>query len=81
MCPSICLIPRRETSFTMDLAKMLAKIKLIESLHDDNFYSIREARTGLFSMPANLNRGRADWVINPAADADKTVDSTCRSIL
>ncbi len=27
----------RETSFTMDLAKMLAKIELIESLHDDDF--------------------------------------------
>jgi hypothetical protein len=48
----------RETSFTMDLAKMLAKIELIESLHDDNFYSIREVRTGLFSMPANLNKGK-----------------------
>ncbi len=48
----------RETSFTMDLAKMLAKIELIESLHDDNFYSIRESRTGLFSMPANLNKGK-----------------------
>jgi hypothetical protein len=48
----------RETSFTMDLAKMLAKIELIESLHDDNFYSIREARTGLFSMPANLNKSK-----------------------
>jgi hypothetical protein len=47
-----------ETSFTMDLAKMLAKIKLIESLHDDNFSSIREARTGLFSMPASLNEGK-----------------------
>lgn len=48
----------RETSFTMDLAKMLAKIELIESLHDDNFYSIRETRTGLFSMPANFNKGK-----------------------
>ena len=48
----------RETSFTMDLAKMLAKIELIESLHDDDFYSIRQSRTGLFSMPANFNRGK-----------------------
>ena len=47
-----------ETSFKMDLAKMLAKIELIESLHDDNFYSIRETRTGLFSMPANFNKGK-----------------------
>jgi hypothetical protein len=48
----------RETSFTMDLAKMLAKIELIESLHDNDFYSIRQSRTGLFSMPANFNRGK-----------------------
>ena len=48
----------RETSFTMGLAKMLAKIELIESLHDDDFYSIRETRTGLFSMPANFNKGK-----------------------
>ncbi len=48
----------RETSFTMDLAKMLAKIELIESLHDDDFSSIRESRTGLFSMPANFNKGK-----------------------
>jgi len=47
-----------ETSFKMDLAKMLAKIELIESLHDDDFYSIRESRTGLFSMPANFNKGK-----------------------
>jgi len=34
----------------MDLAKMLAKIELIESLHDNNFTSIRQVRTGLASM-------------------------------
>lgn len=35
------------TSPLMDLAKMLAKIELIESLHDENFSSIRQTRTGL----------------------------------
>lgn len=35
------------TSPAMDLAKMLAKIELIESLHDERFTSIRQTRTGL----------------------------------
>ena len=35
------------TSPSMDLAKMLAKIELIEALHDKNFSSIRQTRTGL----------------------------------
>jgi len=47
-----------ETSFTMDLAKMLAKIDLIESLHDENFISWRQTRTGLFSMEANFNKNK-----------------------
>lgn len=49
-----------ETDFSMDMAKMLAKIELIESLHDDKFNSVRETRTGLFSMTSNLfkNKGQ-----------------------
>jgi hypothetical protein len=47
-----------ETSFTMDLAKMLAKINLIESLHDDNFFSWRETRSGLYSMSGELNKNK-----------------------
>ena len=47
-----------ETSFSMDLAKMLAKTELIESLHDDGFTSIRETRAGLFSYPADLDEGK-----------------------
>jgi len=39
-----------QTSPLMDLAKMLAKIELIESLHDENFTSIRQTRTGLACM-------------------------------
>jgi len=47
-----------ETSFTMDLAKILAKINLIESLHDDNFSSLRETRSGLYSMSGDFNKNK-----------------------
>ena len=39
-----------QTSPVMDLAKMLAKIELIESLHEEHFNSIRQVRTGLTSL-------------------------------
>jgi len=39
----------------MDLAKMLAKIELIEGLHDGNFVSHREVRPGLLSFPSDPN--------------------------
>ena len=42
-----------KTSPPMDLAKMLAKIELIEELHDKHFSSIRQMRTGLASMAAD----------------------------
>jgi methylmalonyl-CoA mutase cobalamin-binding subunit len=42
-----------KTSFPMDLAKMLAKIELIESLHDEYFISIRQTRTGLASLSSD----------------------------
>lgn len=41
------------TSPAMDLAKMLAKIHMIESLHDDGFHSFRQTRTGLASLPVD----------------------------
>jgi len=47
-----------QTSFTMDIAKMLAKVEMIESLHADNFTSFRETRSGLYSMPADFNQGK-----------------------
>ena len=47
-----------ETSFTMDLAKMLAKIELIESLHDESFNSLRETRAGLFSYPPDFDESK-----------------------
>lgn len=40
-------------SFEMDIAKMLAKIDLVESLHDQNFKSYRMIRTGLASLSAD----------------------------
>lgn len=43
------------TSPLMDLAKMLAKIELIESLHDKNFTTIRQMRTGLASLSPDPN--------------------------
>jgi hypothetical protein len=44
-----------QTSPLMDLAKMLAKIELIESLHDKNFTSIRQTRTGLSCLSPDPN--------------------------
>jgi hypothetical protein len=46
------------TAPKMDLAKMLAKIELIESLHDSSFTSIRQIRPGLFSYPPDLDMGK-----------------------
>jgi methylmalonyl-CoA mutase cobalamin-binding subunit len=46
------------TSPKMDLAKMLAKIELIESLHNHYFVSLRQVRPGLFSYPLDLDLGK-----------------------
>ncbi|OIN97385.1 methionine synthase [Candidatus Desantisbacteria bacterium CG1_02_38_46] len=43
------------TSPVMDLGKMLAKIELIESLHDENFTTFRQVRAGLASFLPDLN--------------------------
>lgn len=42
----------------MDLAKMLAKIELIESLQDENFKVYRQARAGLASFPGDLSQAK-----------------------
>ncbi|HEY8532057.1 MAG TPA: hypothetical protein VIL08_07395, partial [Limnochorda sp.] len=47
-----------ETSFTMDLAKMLAKVELIESLQDEHFQVFRETRVGLRSHPPHLDEAK-----------------------
>lgn len=41
-----------------DLAKMLAKIELMEELEDDNFKIYRQARAGLASFPSDLNQAK-----------------------
>jgi len=43
------------TSPKMDIAKMLAKIELIEGLHDNSFTSYRMVRTGLASMDPDFD--------------------------
>lgn len=47
-----------DMSPAMDLAKMLAKIELIESLHNDRFTSFREIRTGLRGLMPDPDRAR-----------------------
>ncbi len=42
----------------MDLAKMLAKIELIEGLQDENFTVYRQARAGIASLPVDLNQAK-----------------------
>ncbi|HEY7588309.1 MAG TPA: cobalamin B12-binding domain-containing protein [Thermoplasmata archaeon] len=48
----------RGTSPSMDVAKMLAKIELIEGLHDASFRTFREARTGLNSLPLDADQAK-----------------------
>jgi hypothetical protein len=46
------------TSPAMDLAKMLAKLELVESLTGPGFRVWRECRAGLTSMPAGFDRAK-----------------------
>src|SRR5690606_5774519 len=46
------------TSFIMDLAKMLAKLDLVESLEGPNFTVLRETRGGLSSYPTDLDMAK-----------------------
>ena len=39
----------------MDLAKMLAKMELIEGLHDEKFISMRQVRAGLLSLSPDMD--------------------------
>ncbi|MFQ5978609.1 MAG: cobalamin-dependent protein [Candidatus Heimdallarchaeota archaeon] len=48
-----------QTSPQMDLAKMLAKIELIEALHSPAFATVRQIRSGLLSFPSNSAAARA----------------------
>jgi len=46
------------TSPAMDLAKMAAKIELIESLHDDRFTTVRQTRAGLLHLSPRLRMAK-----------------------
>ncbi|MBP6964745.1 MAG: cobalamin B12-binding domain-containing protein [Armatimonadetes bacterium] len=46
------------TGGAMDLAKMLAKAELIESLHDDGFRSMRQVRAGLTSLSPDMDTAK-----------------------
>lgn len=52
------------TSPMMDLAKMMAKIELIESLHDKNFKSIRQTRTGLASLCPDPDLAKGELAVS-----------------
>jgi hypothetical protein len=47
------------TSGAMDLAKMLAALKLIEPLAGPNFHIWKQTRTGLLSYPLDINAARS----------------------
>ena len=46
------------THGAMDLAKMLAKLEMIESLHDDGFTSIRQVRAGLLHLSPKMHTAK-----------------------
>ncbi|ATW23706.1 cobalamin B12-binding domain-containing protein [Candidatus Formimonas warabiya] len=50
----------------MDLAKMLAKIDLIESLHDENFVSYRQVRAGLLHLSPRENVAKGQLAASTA---------------
>lgn len=47
-----------QTSFRDDLAKMLAKKELIESIAGDSFKTYVQTRTGLFSHPVDMDKAK-----------------------
>lgn len=54
------------TCGAMDLAKMLAKIELIEGLHDDRFSSIRQIRAGLLSLSPRMDAAKGQLAASTA---------------
>ncbi len=46
------------TSPAMDLAKMWATLALVESLDDETFRTHRQVRTGLFSLPVDMDAAK-----------------------
>ncbi|MFX0010285.1 MAG: methionine synthase [Candidatus Hermodarchaeota archaeon] len=50
-------------SLDMDLAKMLAKNELLQTLVDDNFEVIKQVRTGLASFPLDLSKAKGQLAV------------------
>lgn len=50
----------------MDLAKMLAKAELIESLHDEGFRSMRQVRAGLTSLSPDMDIAKGQLAASAA---------------
>ncbi len=55
------------TSFAMDVAKMRAKLDLIETLERPGFRVWRQVRTGLFSFPADPDMARGQLAYSTVA--------------
>ena len=51
------------SSFDMDLAKILAKDELLQTLTDENFSIIRQVRTGLASFPFDLDKAKGQLAV------------------
>jgi glutamate mutase epsilon subunit len=51
------------SSLDMDLAKMLAKNELLQSLVDENFSVIKQVRTGLASFPLDLDKAKGQLAV------------------
>lgn len=51
-------------SLEMDLAKMLAKTELLNSLADENFKIIKQTRAGLASFPLDLDQAKGQLAIS-----------------
>ncbi len=54
------------TTAPMDLAKMLAKVELIESLHDQSFHSWRQVRAGLLHLSPRENMAKGQLAASTA---------------
>jgi hypothetical protein len=54
------------TAGAMDLAKILAQIELVESLHAPDFFTVRQARAGLLHLSPRMNRAKGQLAASTA---------------
>ena len=65
----------------MDLAKMLAKIEMIEGLQDRNFTVYRQARAGLASLPQTHSGQRPVGGIGLSCNGNSPTYLSCCRLL